>query len=109
MIISDLNYMETAEANVEGSGGGRGGRNLSSTYTQVDNVTITFDTTNRFKTVIVAPNNVNNISASSGAKGDALVSRHFTGYTFTKADSLAVVDESGNSFSSSTSAALINW
>ncbi|BAU40322.1 hypothetical protein [Leptolyngbya sp. O-77] len=108
MIIAELNYLETvAEAGVQGGTFYRPGRNLSSTYTQDDKVSVRFDTTNRFETVIKAPGNVHNISASAGAKGDAIV--RYDAYSFTKADTLAVVDDKGNSFSLSTSAALINW
>jgi len=106
MIIAELNYLEAvSEASVQG--GTRPGRNLSSTYTQEDKVTVRFDTTNRFQTIVTAPNNVHNISASAGAKGDAIV--RYDVYSFTKADTLAVVDDKGNSFSLSTSVALINW
>jgi len=105
MIIAELNYLEAvSEASVQG--GTRPGRNLSSTYTQEDKVTVRFDTTNRFQTIVTAPNNVHNISASAGAKGDAIV-RYYDVYSFTKADTLAVVDDKGNSFSLSTSVALI--
>lgn len=106
MVIAELNYLETvAEAGVQG--GNRPGRKLSSTYTQDDKVSVRFDTTNRFETVIKAPGDVHNISASAGAKGDAIV-RSYEVYSFTKADTLAVVDDKGNSFSLSTSAALIS-
>lgn len=105
MIISDLSHMETVStASVHGSGrpGGRG-------FVQNDKVSVEFNTTNKFETIIKGPAPVNTISASAGAKGVAEVGYHFSGYSYTKGDTLAVVDEYGNSFSLSTSAALINW
>ena len=104
MIISDLNYLETA-ANSEAVCGATG---RSRNFTEVDSVKTTFDTTNKFETIIKAPANVYNISASAGAKGVAEV-YNYSAYSFTKADTLSLVDYYGNSTSLSTSAALISW
>lgn len=110
MIIADLNYLEVvAEATVEGGTGRSGTRVRGSEYTQTDRVSVTFDTLNRFQTVIFGPFPVHTISAAAGAKGDAIVSPYHEVYSFTKADTLAVTDSFGNSFSSSASASLINW
>jgi hypothetical protein len=105
MIISDLNHMEIVSTAVVQGAGRSGGRG----FVQNDKVSVEFNTTNKFKTIIEGPAPVYTISASAGAKGVAEVGSHFNGYTFTKGDTLAVVDEYGNSFSLSTSAALINW
>lgn len=103
MVIADLNYMEVVAANVQG------GTDRVRRFTQVDSVTTTFDTTNKFTTIIYGPAPVYTISAAAGAKGVADVGPYHDAYSYTKADTLAVVDAWGNSFSSSASAALINW
>ncbi|WAL60504.1 hypothetical protein [Thermocoleostomius sinensis] len=105
MIISDLNHLEVvSEANNVQGGTRPSGRG----FTQVDSVTTTFDTTNRFTTIINPPRDVHNVSAAAGAKGVADVGNRYA-YSYTKADTLAVVDYNGNSFSSSSSAALISF
>jgi hypothetical protein len=110
MIISDLNVLEVAE-NITEVQGGRGGRRPAAgrDFQQTDTVNVNFKTTNTFETIIKEPSNVYNISAAAGAKGVADVKHHTDVYSYTKGDSLAVVDAYGNSFSVSTSAALINW
>ncbi len=112
MNISDLSILENIQEASKIQGGGekkgkrdRGNRNLS--YYQNDKVETTFDTTNKFTTIIKAPEDVHNISASAGAKGVADVGEYHA-YSYTKADTLAVTDYYGNSFSSSSSAALIS-
>jgi hypothetical protein len=108
MIISDLNYMETAEANVEGSGGSWvSGNKFSSFYTQTDNINITFTSKNNFATTVNSPFTMTN-SAAAGAKGDAINNTYIPTYSFTKADTLAVSEYLGGSFSGSTSVAVIN-
>ncbi|NJP09938.1 MAG: hypothetical protein HC866_11010 [Leptolyngbyaceae cyanobacterium RU_5_1] len=100
MIISDLNYLEVAEANVEG-GSGR-------VYTENDYVNIYFSSTNVFATYVTSPVAYGN-SAAAGAKGDAYVAPWGPGAnTYSKADSLAVAYQYGSSFSASTSVAVIS-
>jgi hypothetical protein len=107
MIISDLEILEVVEvADIQG-GRGRGNRKEFD-FLEKDKVVTIFDTTNKFKTVIKAPDDVKNISAAAGAKGVADVG-DYEAYTYTKADTLAVTDAYGNSFSSSNSAALISF
>lgn len=102
MIISDLNHLESvANAAVYGSTGRSRG------FSERDYVSTTFETTNKFKTIIEAPKDVYNFSASAGAKGVTDVGKYSAYGAYTKADTLAVVDIYGNSFSSSASAALI--
>ena len=102
MLINDLNYLESAEAEVVG--GGRGTR----TITNVLNNTVRFNSVNRFQTIVVSPGPVKGISAAAGAKADTFT---YSGYynAFTKADTESVVDEYGNSTSLSTSAAVLSW
>ncbi|MBD2428728.1 hypothetical protein [Phormidium sp. FACHB-1136] len=107
MIISDLNYMETAEAKVEGGTFWVSGNKFSSSYTQTDNINITFTSKNNFATTVNSPFTMTN-SAAAGAKGDAINNTYFPTYSFTKADTLAVAEYLGGSFSGSTSAAVIN-
>ena len=112
MNISDLSILENIEEAAKIQGGGKKkGRNGSSnrelSYYQNDKVKTTFDTTNKFTTIITPPEDVKNISASAGAKGVADVGNNHA-YSYTKADTLAVTDYYGNSFSSSASAALIS-
>jgi hypothetical protein len=95
MIISDLNYLETAAANIEGG------------FYEYDYVSVKFDTTNKFTTIVNSPKTYSN-SAAAGAKGVANNDTYYATYSFTKADTLAVADYLGGSFSASTSAAVIN-
>ncbi|PZV20512.1 MAG: hypothetical protein DCF21_04755 [Leptolyngbya sp.] len=99
MIISDLNHLETAEANVEGGWG--------YTYYQNDYVGVNFNSRNNFATSVNSPKTFSN-SAAAGAKGDAINNTTWPTYSFTKADTLAVAQFGGGSFSASTSAAVIN-
>jgi hypothetical protein len=71
MIISDLNYMETAEANVEGGTFWVSGNRFNSSYTQTDKIDITFTSKNTFATTVNSPSTTTN-SAAAGAKGDAI-------------------------------------
>lgn len=98
MIISDLNYLEAADAQVVGGTYG---------FNETDTVTITFSTTNNFATNVNVPKAGSN-SAAAGAKGVANNYTWFPTYSFTKADTLAVADYLGGSFSASTSVAVIN-
>ncbi|HIK57081.1 MAG TPA: hypothetical protein IGS37_18200 [Synechococcales cyanobacterium M55_K2018_004] len=102
MIIADLNYLEVAEVAVEGATG-----SLSRRYTQDDKVTVTFSSFNNFQTTVNSPKTLSN-SAAAGAKGDAINNTWLPTYSFTKADTLAVTEFLGGSFSASTSAAVIN-
>ena len=95
MIISDLNYMESAEANVQGG------------FSETDSVFVNFTTRNTFITTVNSPFTLTN-SAAAGAKGVANNFTHRATYSFTKADTLAVADYLGGSFSASTSVAVIN-
>ncbi len=97
MIISDLNYMESAEANVQGG---------TYSFYESDKVVIAFDTTNTFATYVNSPKTSSN-SAAAGAKGVANTNGAPV-YSYTKADTLAVADYLGSSFSASTSVAVIN-
>ncbi|MBW4683977.1 MAG: hypothetical protein KME40_02515 [Komarekiella atlantica HA4396-MV6] len=103
MIISDLNILEVAEeaANIQG------GTIQPRTYREADFISINFDSLNRFQTFVVDPFTRNN-SASAGAKGDAQNFTNIPTYSFTKADTVAATRYLGDSFSSSTSAAVIN-
>ncbi len=98
MIISDLNYMESAEANIQGGTG--------YDFYESDKVVIAFDTTNTFTTKVNSPTTYSN-SAAAGAKGVANTNGAKV-FSFTKADTLAVADYLGSSFSASTSVAVIN-
>jgi hypothetical protein len=104
MIISDLNYLEavSASANVEG------GTNPYSYY-ENDYVAINFNSYNNFSTSVNSPKTYSN-SAAAGAKGDAInpYGAYVPSYSFTKADTLAVAQLGGGSFSASTSVAVIN-
>ncbi|GBE91019.1 hypothetical protein [Nostoc cycadae] len=107
MIISDLEILEVVEvANVQGGIVTRG-------YLQNDFVNVNFSSFNRFQTVVVDPRTAGN-SAAAGAKGDAQNNRRnlfgFTDptYSYTKADTIAVADYLGESFSGSTSVSVIN-
>lgn len=103
MIISDLNHLEViaAGASVEG------GRGIVRNYSQFDYISIDFNSKNNFATNVNSPKTFSN-SASAGAKGDAINNTHIPSYSFTKADTLAVTELGGGSFSASTSAAVIN-
>jgi hypothetical protein len=104
MIISDLNILEVVEeaATIQGGISPR-------SYTQADRISVTFDSFNNFQTVVRDPRTSNN-SAAAGAKGDAQNTRFSSvpTFSFTKADTVAVADYLGQSFSASTSAAVIN-
>ncbi|BDA75659.1 hypothetical protein RIVM261_081820 [Rivularia sp. IAM M-261] len=109
MIISDLKVLEVVEANeVVGGTFFVSGNRFSSTYNQNDNVAITFTSNNNFNTKVNTPLTGSN-SAAAGAKGDAINNTHIPTYSFTKADTLAVTEYLGGSFSGSTSAAVINF
>ena len=95
MIISDLNYLEVADAKVAGG------------FSESDYVNIDFNTTNKFTTIVNSPTTYSN-SAAAGAKGVATGSPYVATYSFTKADTLAVTSIYDGSFSASTSVAVIN-
>ncbi len=99
MIISDLNHMDTAESNVQGG--------TYYSFYENDRVDINFNTTNTFTTKVTSPYATGN-SAAAGAKGVANNNTYYPTYSFTKADTLAVADYLGGSFSASTSVAVIN-
>ncbi|MDB9446657.1 hypothetical protein [Anabaena sp. CS-542/02] len=106
MIISELNTLETVEA-VSVVGG-----IVNRSYTQTDLVSIAFGSLNAFQTVIASPGNPGNNSAAAGAKADAQNNRSLLGLPFfvtsyTKADTMAVTETLGGSFSASTSVAVI--
>ncbi|PSB23740.1 hypothetical protein [Stenomitos frigidus] len=95
MIISDLNYLEIVDASIEGG------------FNETDTVSINFNTNNSFYTSVNSPKTYSN-SAAAGAKGVANNYTYYPTYSFTKADTLAVADFGGGSFSASTSVAVIN-
>ncbi len=103
MIISDLNYLEVvSNATVVGGTGSAPG------FTEVDSIYINFTTTNSFYTNVNSPKTYSN-SAAAGAKGVATNNYFFIPtYSYTKADTLAVTEFGGGSFSGSTSVAVIN-
>lgn len=104
MIISDLSYMEVISAGTSVEGG-----SLSKySYYQSDYISIDFNSFNNFKTTVNSPFTLTN-SAAAGAKGDAINNTKYPTYSFTKADTLAVTEFLGGSFSASTSAAVINF
>lgn len=103
MQFSDLNYIESATANVEGGWGSYRPQN-GRDYFETDTVKIKFDTTNNFDTYI--DSNYKN-SAAAGAKGDAYTLKYKLSDSYSKADSGAVVYEGGDSFSFSSSAAAV--
>jgi hypothetical protein len=108
MIISDLNHLEAvSEIKIEGGSFWSSGNRFNSSYNQNDNIAITFTSKNNFETKVNSPTTHSN-SASAGAKGDAINNTYFPTYSFTKADTVAVADFLGGSFSGSTSAAVIN-
>jgi hypothetical protein len=104
MFISDLNILEVIEKSSKIEGG-----IAPRSYTQTDRISVNFDSINRFQTSVLDPFTRNN-SAAAGAKGDAQNTRFSSvpTYSFTKADTVAVADYLGQSFSASTSAAVIN-
>ncbi len=103
MIISDLNVLESVEETSNIQGGIR-----SRFYNQSDDIRVNFNSNNRFQTTVIDPR-TNNNSAAAGAKGDAQNNRYgyIPTYSFTKADTVAVAEYLGESFSASTSAAVI--
>jgi hypothetical protein len=98
MIISDLSYLEVVDAKVEGGTYG---------FNETDTVTINFNSNNNFSTNVNSPKTYSN-SAAAGAKGVANNYTYYPTYSYTKADTLAVADYLGGSFSASTSVAVIN-
>ncbi|MEB3179375.1 MAG: hypothetical protein VKL59_10135 [Nostocaceae cyanobacterium] len=101
MQIVDLNHLEVAEqphhlAVVCGRG-----------YTQNDFIGINFNSLNQFFTQVNSPLTFSN-SAAAGAKADAINNSPYPTYSFTKADTIAVTEFLGGSFSASTSVAVIN-
>jgi hypothetical protein len=103
MIISDLNILEVAEEAISIQGGTIQPRS----YSETDRISVNFDSFNRFQTSVIDPFTRNN-SAAAGAKGDAQNFTNDPTYSFTKADTVAATRYLGDSFSSSTSAAVIN-
>jgi hypothetical protein len=103
MIISNLNHLEVlvADAKVEG------GLNASSSYLETDNIGITFNSNNNFSTSVSTPWSYGN-SAAAGGKGDAINNTCFATSSYTKADTVAVTQFLGGSFSGSASVAVIN-
>ncbi|MFM7424752.1 MAG: hypothetical protein ACKO7W_07155 [Elainella sp.] len=101
MIISNLNHLETVSTSTAIAGG------TGPTYFQYDLVKIDFNSQNSFATNVNSPKTFSN-SASAGAKGDAINPYNIPSYSFTKADTLAVTQLGGGSFSASTSVAVIN-
>jgi len=97
MIISDLNYLEVVAESTAVQGG----------FYEYDWVSVNFVTTNGFATYVNSPTTYSN-SAAAGAKGVANNYTWYPTYSYTKADTLAVTDYLGSSFSASTSAAVIN-
>lgn len=104
MIISDLKHVENISEATSVQGGW--GTPLF-TYYQNDFVGINFLTSNTFQTSVNSPKTYSN-SASAGAKGEAINDSYLPSYSFTKADTIAVTELGGSSFSGSTSAAVIN-
>jgi hypothetical protein len=105
MLISDLAYLEVAESvRIEGATG-----SLSRFYYQNDRVDVNFNSYNNFYTSVNSPKTYSN-SAAAGAKGDAInpYGGYVPSYSYTKADTLAVTQLYGGSFSASTSVAVIN-
>lgn len=99
MFISDLNHIEAVtESTVVGGW---------YDFYEKDKVEIIFDSTNKFETTVNSPKTYSN-SAAAGAKGVANNYTNHPTYSFTKADTLAVTEYLGSSFSASTSAAVIN-
>lgn len=102
MIISDLNHLESVSTSFAVAGG-----TGYPTYFQYDLVKIDFNSQNNFATNVNSPKTFSN-SAAAGAKGDAINPYNIPSYSFTKADTLAVTELFGGSFSASTSVAVIN-
>jgi hypothetical protein len=101
MKIADLNHLEVVSAtqNLAVKGGRR--------YTQNDSIGVNFSSFNRFFTQVNSPRTFSN-SAAAGAKADAINNSPYPTYSFTKADTIAVTELGGGSFSASTSVAVIN-
>ena len=97
MIISDLNYLEVVAESTAVQGG----------WSETDIVNIGFNTVNTFATLVNTPYTLTN-SAAAGAKGVANNDTCLPTFSYTKADTLAVADFLGCSFSGSTSVAVIN-
>ena len=103
MIISDLNYLEVVAESTAVQGGC-----ATPTWSETDIVNIGFNTVNTFATLVNTPYTLTN-SAAAGAKGVANNDTCLPTYSYTKADTLAVADFLGGSFSGSTSVAVINF
>ena len=103
MIISNLNHLEVLGADAKVSGG----LNASSSYSELDNIGINFTSNNNFSTSIDTPWSYGN-SAAAGAKGDAINNTCYPTSSYTKADTVAVTQFLGGSFSGSASVAVIN-
>ncbi|HIK09416.1 MAG TPA: hypothetical protein IGS52_03985 [Oscillatoriaceae cyanobacterium M33_DOE_052] len=103
MIITDLNHIQVVDNNqVQG-----GWYSSPYTYYENDFVQMSFSSNNNFSTSVNSPYTLTN-SASAGAKGDAINNTNYSTYSYTKADTIAVAEFLGGSFSASTSAAVIN-
>lgn len=107
MIISDLAYVENISESTSVQGGTGSFPFPFPTYYQFDSVVMSFSSLNNFATTVNSPTTDSN-SASAGAKGDAINNSHWPSYSFTKADTIAVTELYGGSFSGSSSAAVIN-
>jgi hypothetical protein len=94
MIISNINYLELLGENTKLEGGS-------------SPITLVFNTTNYFKTLVNSPTTGSNSAAAVAvARADNNSSAPTSSYT--KADTVAVTEYLGGSFSASTSVAVIN-
>jgi len=101
MKIADLNHLEmVSDPHHLTLEGGR-------LYTQNDFIGINFNSLNTFFTKVNSPMTSSN-SAAAGAKADAINNSGYPTYSYTKADTIAVTEFLGGSFSASTSVAVIN-
>lgn len=109
MFISDLNYVENLSESTSIQGGTYSipSSMIFRSYVESDIVSVNFNSLNNFSTNVNSPYTLTN-SASAGAKGDAINNFGLPSYSFTKADTVAVTQLWGGSFSASTSAAVIN-
>jgi hypothetical protein len=104
MLISDLNYLESAETSAVVGGC------YDQSWSEQDTVDINFDTTNTFNLDInttldgLAAGNY----ASAGAKA-VVDANGAVVNSFTKADVLAVVTNDGDSFSGATAVAAVGY
>ena len=97
MLIANLDHISAADENAQVEGG----------WSEYDYVTLDFDSYNSFCTQVNSPYTLTN-SAAAGAKGAATNNTCIPTASYTKADTVAVTDFLGGSFSGSTSAAVIN-